>query len=146
MGRVQSPTLKLIVDREREIDEFVPEDYWEIFAEVGGIGESSKGFQVKYFFTEEGKESDRVLSAEESDRILGIIKGADEVKVEEVKNGNVVMQTVGGLLIAVGILDFALSWGGTNITGFLGPLSQFTPMIFGFSGSAMLSAGKDQEE
>ena len=27
-----SPTLKLIVDREREIDEFIPEDYWEIFA------------------------------------------------------------------------------------------------------------------
>ncbi|WP_415487691.1 DNA topoisomerase I [Candidatus Hikarchaeum yamanae] len=85
VGRVQSPTLKLIVDREREIDEFIPEDYWEIFAEVGGIGENSKGFQVKYFFTEEGKESDRVLSAEESDRILRVIKGAGEVKVEEVK-------------------------------------------------------------
>ena len=69
-----------------------------------------------------------------------------KVKVEEVKNGNVVMQTVGGLLIAVGILDFALSWGGTNITGFLGPLSQFTPMIFGFIGAAMLSAGNNQEE
>ena len=69
-----------------------------------------------------------------------------KVKVEEVKNGNAVMQTFGGLLIAVGILDFALSWGGTNITGFLGPLSQFTPMIFGFIGAAMLSTGKDQEE
>jgi len=69
-----------------------------------------------------------------------------KVKVEEVKSGNTVLQTFGGLLIAVGILDFALSWGGTNITGFLGPLSQFTPMIFGFIGAAMLSAGKDQEE
>ena len=69
-----------------------------------------------------------------------------KVKVEEVKSGNVVMQTFGGLLIAVGILDFALSWGGTNITSFLGPLSQFTPMAFGFIGFAMLSAGKEQEE
>ena len=69
-----------------------------------------------------------------------------KVKVEEVKSGNTVLQTFGGLLIAVGILDFALSWGGTNITGFLGPLSQFTPMIFGFIGAAMLGAGKDQEE
>ena len=69
-----------------------------------------------------------------------------KVKVEEAQSGNAVMQTIGGLLIAVGILDFALSWGGTNITGFLGPLSQFTPMIFGFIGAAMLSAGKDQEE
>ena len=69
-----------------------------------------------------------------------------KVKVEEVKNGNAVIQTFGGLLIAVGILDFVLSWGGTNITAFLGPLSQFTPMAFGFIGFAMLSAGKEQEE
>ena len=69
-----------------------------------------------------------------------------KVKVEEVKSGNVVMQTFGGLLIAVGVLDFALSWGGTNITAFLGPLSQFTPMAFGLIGAAMLSAGKEQEE
>jgi|TARA_Y100000310_G_scaffold189370_1_gene189330 hypothetical protein len=73
-------------------------------------------------------------------------KKMKKVKVEEVKSGNVVMQTFGGLLIAVGILDFALSWGGTNITAFLGPLSQFTPMAFGFIGFAMLSAGKEQEE
>ena len=69
-----------------------------------------------------------------------------KVKVEEVKSGNSVIQTFGGLLIAVGIMDFALSWGGTNITAFLGPLSQFTPMAFGFIGFAMLSAGKEQEE
>ena len=69
-----------------------------------------------------------------------------KVKVEEVKNGNAAMQTFGGLLIAVGILDFALSWGGTNITGFLGPLSQFTPMAFGFIGFAILGAGKEQDE
>ena len=73
-------------------------------------------------------------------------KKMKKVKVEEVKNGNAVMQTFGGLLIAVGIMDFALSWGGTNITAFLGPLSQFTPMAFGFIGFAMLSAGKEQEE
>ena len=69
-----------------------------------------------------------------------------KVKVEEVKSENAVVQTFGGLLIAVGILDFALSWGGTNITAFLGPLSQFTPLAFGFIGAAMLSAGKEQEE
>ncbi|HHU55357.1 MAG TPA: type I DNA topoisomerase [Acholeplasmataceae bacterium] len=30
-GRVQSIALKLIVDREREIEKFVPEEYWEVF-------------------------------------------------------------------------------------------------------------------
>ena len=34
-------------------------------------------------------------------------KKMKKVKVEEVKSGNAVAQTVGGLLIAVGILDFA---------------------------------------
>ena len=67
-------------------------------------------------------------------------------KVKEEKNENAIVQTFGGLLIAVGILDFALSWGGTNITAFLGPLSQFTPIAFGLIGAAMLNAGKEQEE
>ncbi len=49
-------------------------------------------------------------------------------KVKEEKDGNTIVQTFGGLLIAVGILDFGLSWTGTNITAFLGPLSQFTPI------------------
>jgi len=33
-GRVQSVALRLIVDREREIDAFVPEEYWSIEAEL----------------------------------------------------------------------------------------------------------------
>ena len=66
--------------------------------------------------------------------------------VKEEKNGNAIVQTFGGLLIALGILDFGLSWGGTNITAFLGPLSQFTPMAFGLIGAAMLSTGKEQED
>ena len=66
--------------------------------------------------------------------------------VKEEKNGNAIVQTFGGLLIALGILDFGLSWTGTNITAFLGPLSQFTPMAFGLIGAAMLSVGKEQEE
>ena len=66
--------------------------------------------------------------------------------VKEEKNENAIVQTFGGLLIALGILDFGLSWTGTNITAFLGPLSQFTPMAFGLIGAAMLSVGKEQEE
>ena len=67
-------------------------------------------------------------------------------KVKEEKNGNTIVKTFGGLLIGVGILDFGLSWTGTNITAFLGPLSQFTPIAFGLIGATMLSAGKEQEE
>ena len=37
-GRVQSVALRLIVDREREIDAFVPEEYWTIEAELAPAG------------------------------------------------------------------------------------------------------------
>ncbi|MGZ4942339.1 MAG: DNA topoisomerase I [Halobacteriota archaeon] len=44
-GRVQSPALALIVDRERSIARFVPQPYWELYIDVGG----SKGtFQAKH--------------------------------------------------------------------------------------------------
>lgn len=33
-GRVQSVAVRLIVDREREIESFVPEEYWEIFCDL----------------------------------------------------------------------------------------------------------------
>jgi len=36
-GRVQSPTLRLIVDREREIRAFVPKEYWQVIATVAKL-------------------------------------------------------------------------------------------------------------
>ena len=33
-GRVQSVAVKLIVDREKEIDKFIPEEYWNIFVDL----------------------------------------------------------------------------------------------------------------
>lgn len=35
IGRVQTPTLALIVKRDREIETFVPDDYWELTADFG---------------------------------------------------------------------------------------------------------------
>lgn len=37
-GRVQSVALRLVVDREREIEQFVPVEYWQIFAHLGKSG------------------------------------------------------------------------------------------------------------
>jgi DNA topoisomerase-1 len=42
VGRVQSPTLALIVDREKEIEAFVPKPYWEIYADL------EKGLRVHH--------------------------------------------------------------------------------------------------
>ena len=40
-GRVQSAALKMIVDREREIRAFVPEEYWNIYAMLTKLGKAS---------------------------------------------------------------------------------------------------------
>jgi DNA topoisomerase-1 len=44
-GRVQSVALKLICDREREIEKFVPEEYWHLFARLAG--ETPPEFEAK---------------------------------------------------------------------------------------------------
>ena len=46
-GRVQSVAVRLIVEREREIRAFVPEEYWEAFADLRRAGaETAQRFQV----------------------------------------------------------------------------------------------------
>ncbi|MBM3205862.1 type I DNA topoisomerase, partial [Candidatus Shapirobacteria bacterium] len=50
-GRVQSVAVRLIVEREREIEKFIPEEYWEIWAQlrrhVGGLKEGVPAFLAK---------------------------------------------------------------------------------------------------
>ncbi len=45
-GRVQSVAVRLLVEREREIRAFVPEEYWEAFADLAPAGDDSTRFQV----------------------------------------------------------------------------------------------------
>ena len=66
-----------------------------------------------------------------------------KVKVKEETSDTSALSILGGLLIVFAIADFGLSWTGVNLTGFLGPVSRFTPMIFGFIGASLLSAGKE---
>ena len=66
-----------------------------------------------------------------------------KVKVQEDTNSTSVLQILGFLLVAFAIADFALSWAGVNLTSFMGGASRFSPMIFGFLGAALLSAGED---
>jgi DNA topoisomerase I len=50
-GRVQSVAVRLIVEREKEIEKFIPEEYWEIWADlrrhVGGLKEGVPTFLAK---------------------------------------------------------------------------------------------------
>lgn len=47
-GRVQSVAVRLIVEREREIRAFVPEEFWEVHANLLPQGHSAVRFEVKY--------------------------------------------------------------------------------------------------
>ena len=53
------------------------------------------------------------------------------------------LQVIGGLFILFAIADFALSWMGTNLTGFMGPVSRFSPIIFGLIGTVLMNSGKE---
>ena len=80
-GRVQSVAVKLIVDREEEIEKFIPEEYWNIYAEL--LDEkTNKKFEAK-FYGKAGKKQE-IHSKEEVDKILFEIKKATYI-VEDVK-------------------------------------------------------------
>ena len=66
-----------------------------------------------------------------------------KAKVQNETSSTSALQVLGFLLIAFAIADFALSWAGINLTSFMGSASRFSPMIFGFIGATLMSAGKD---
>ncbi len=87
VGRVQSATLHLVCQREREIQTFIPQDYWSVFVDY------AEGFRAFYNgttqsislvpdeetsddagTTEKVAESTRVLSQAEADRLVEIGK------------------------------------------------------------------------
>lgn len=72
-GRVQSVALRLVVDREEEINRFKPEEYWTIEA-VLSSPPSKKTFRAQFSGDENGKI--KLTSKEETDRILERLDGA----------------------------------------------------------------------
>ncbi len=82
-GRVQSVAVKLIVDRENEIENFIPEEYWNIYANLQDE-ETKKEFEA-HFYGKNGKKQE-IHSGEEVNEILENIKKAKYI-VNEVKKG-----------------------------------------------------------
>lgn len=82
-GRVQSVAVKLIVEREEEIEKFIPEEYWNIYA-ILSDKKTKTEFESK-FFGKDGKKLE-LKSKEQVDEILtNISKG--KFIVENVKKG-----------------------------------------------------------
>ena len=82
-GRVQSVAVKLIVDREEEIEKFVPEEYWNIFVDLKKE-KSKKTFEAK-FYGKDGKKVE-IRSKKDVDKILKDLEKAEYI-VEDIKKG-----------------------------------------------------------
>ncbi|MFD1928714.1 type I DNA topoisomerase [Sporosarcina siberiensis] len=69
-GRVQSVALRMIIDRENEINAFEPEEYWSIAARI----EKGKA-EFDASFYGEGKKKVKLINKEQVDGVLGKLKG-----------------------------------------------------------------------
>ena len=80
-GRVQSVAVKLIADREEEINKFVPEEYWNIYVNL--LDEkSNQEFEAKFF----GKQNKKI-ELHSKDEVDEIVKKLEKAKyiVEDIK-------------------------------------------------------------
>ncbi|MGN0388273.1 MAG: type I DNA topoisomerase [Suilimivivens sp.] len=82
-GRVQSVALRIICDREDEINNFIPEEYWTLDASFKIPGEK-KALIAKYYGTKDGKVT--ISSQEELNKIVKELDHA-QYHVSEVKKG-----------------------------------------------------------
>ena len=80
-GRVQSVALRIIADREEEINAFIPEEYWTLDANLKVEGEK-KPLVAKFYGTDKKKMT--IRSKEELDEILKEVDKAD-YSVEDIK-------------------------------------------------------------
>ena len=81
-GRVQSVALKLVVDREIEIENFKPEEYWNVSAE-----HTKQSIKYKSSLTHHKGKKIKIQNKEQVDKVLSEIKGRDFV-VTEIKRTN----------------------------------------------------------
>ncbi|RZT02234.1 type I DNA topoisomerase [Cuneatibacter caecimuris] len=82
-GRVQSVALRMICDREAEINAFIPEEYWSLDAVLRVPGEK-KAVTAKYYG--EGDQKIQVRSKEQADSILKELE-QETFRVAELKRG-----------------------------------------------------------
>lgn len=82
-GRVQSVALRIICDREEEINAFIPEEYWTMDAVLKVEGEK-KPITAKFYGDKDGKI--QIHNEQELNQILKQLENA-EYKVLEVKKG-----------------------------------------------------------
>lgn len=82
-GRVQTVALRLIVEREREIEKFNSEEYWSVDAKLLA---GTKSFKAALYGFADGKKIDVIPNSEEADKIVSELSGAEYI-VSALKKG-----------------------------------------------------------
>ena len=83
-GRVQSVTLRIICDREKEIEEFIPKEYYTLDASLSVKGEKKP--IIAHFYGDRSKKLD-ISDKESLDKIIQSCKDKDFV-IESIKKGS----------------------------------------------------------
>ncbi|MGI6713562.1 MAG: type I DNA topoisomerase [Bacilli bacterium] len=77
-GRVQSSTLKIIVDREKEIRDFIPEEYWTLEAL---IAHEDQAYRLQFIGLDNGEK--KIVSKTQMEEVLKKIPG--EIVIEKIE-------------------------------------------------------------
>lgn len=82
-GRVQTVALRLIVEREREIEKFISEEYWSVDAKLAS---GRRTFTAKLYGDKNGKKIDTIPCGEAAEKIVDNLENAEYI-VSEIKKG-----------------------------------------------------------
>ena len=88
VGRVQTPTLAILVEREERIRRFEPKNYWEVLADFNVSAGSFRGRWFDEAFqkdTDESRRPERIWTAEQANAIHDKVLGKSGIITEEKK-------------------------------------------------------------
>ena len=88
VGRVQTPTLAILVEREAKIRGFKPRDYWEVHARFGARAGEYPGRWMDLAFKkndDEERRAERIWSPKDADAIVAACAGKAGTVTEETK-------------------------------------------------------------
>ena len=88
VGRVQTPTLAVLVEREERIRAFAPKEYWEVLGRFGAAAGEYPGrwFDPQFKRDDDGeRKAERLWSASEAEAIVSACRGRSGIASEESK-------------------------------------------------------------
>ena len=77
IGRVQTPTLALVVQREEEIERFVPEPYWRVVCDVEPRTPKDEVFKARWIDPKKKEHPDRIAKEETAAALAEKLRGAE---------------------------------------------------------------------